>query len=678
MGVLNIYHPDIFEYLNAKSYDEGKLIHFNLSIMIDDNFMKAKEKGEDIWLHYPVYDEKSHIITDESKWITKKKVNSLELWNLIMQKAYDTGEYGVFFYDNLNKDNNTYYLETIVSSNPCGEYVSGTLHGETPLTHEIINPDNYMGACNLGSVFFQNFIKNPFTKDAKLDYTLLEDIVYKAVRTLDDIIDINKFPDIAYENYQKNMRTIGLGFTGLGDTLVMLNLIYGEKKALSFTNDLLNIYAKFAYRASIDLAKEKGSFPFLDKKKFVQSGFIQKHIKFDKEWEIIAEDILKYGIRNARILSVAPTGTLSLTFGSNCSSGLEPIFALEYDRKVKIGGQSDDDIKIVKMEDYAYKLWKETTKDNIVKKEVFVTAMNLPVEAHVSMLSIIAFHTDMSCSKTINIPTEYPFEKTKDVYNECWKNGIKGCTIFRPNALRQGIMITDKKEDKNIETKIEDTVSSITRSNELPRGTIMDVDDSLIGKKQKLQTGCGSLHVEAFFSPDTGDMMEVYLSKGSSGGCNSFMVGLSRMISISLRGGIPLESLVDQLGSVLSCPSYATRNATKHDTSKGKCCPDAIGRSLMIMQKEMWEDIGVSEYTTTEHIDYYVDLPKKQSILIKDVEVIESSSNSDLSKEDKEYIKENGEAAFATRYHRCPICGNELQSEGGCVSCNSCGFSRCE
>lgn len=420
MGCLLIYHPDILEFLESKSWDEGKLTHFNLSILIDDEFMKAKDNNEEITLRYPCMNDKGEIIKDESKWEITKKINALDLWNKIMKKAYDTGEYGVLYYDNMNKDNNLKYMENIVTTNPCAEYLAGILFDDDKVLYD------HFGACNLGSLFLHNFVLKPFTSQAEIDYEKLQKTIKIAVRMLDNIIDINKFPLENYKKYQKAVRTIGLGITGLADLLVMMNVKYGSRESIDLVDNLMDFITYNAYKSSCELAQEKGSFPMLNKEAFVKSNFIQKHIMRNPIWKNIEEMILKNGIRNARMISVAPTGTLSLSYGNNCSSGLEPIFSLEYERKIKIGGQSEDNIVICKMKDYAYDLWENITENNIVEKDKFVTAMDLDVDAHIDILGIISFHTDMSCSKTINIPTDYPFDKTKEVYDKCHKLGIKG------------------------------------------------------------------------------------------------------------------------------------------------------------------------------------------------------------------------------------------------------------
>ena len=461
-----------------------------------------------------------------------------------------------------------------------------------------------------------------------MDYDKLKTTIFTAVRMLDNIIDINNFPDKIYENYQKSFRTIGLGITGLADMLAMVGMKYNSDLARCFVSDLMNFIALNTYKASIELAKEKGEFPLLDREKFVQSGFITKHCGL-KEWDKVRDDILKYGIRNAKMISIAPTGTLSLTFGNNCSSGLEPIFSLEYERKVKMGGQSDDNVKIIPMRDYAYGEWLKV-KDNpdcIVDKDVFITALEMTVDEHVDMLASIAYHVDMSCSKTINVPSDYSFEDTKKIYKKCHDLGIKGCTIFRPNEIRQGILITDNTEQAESDNK----------STELPRGFIIKADDNCIGMKRTLHTGCGTLHCEAFFDPFNGQLLETYFSKGSTGGCNNFMIGLSRMISLSARGGVDIHSIIDQLNSCGTCPSYAVRSATKRDTSKGSCCPVAIGNALLDMHKTM------QNYITEDDCDESVTTERK----------------------------------FKKIINPCPQCGEELFFEGGCNICKACGWSKC-
>lgn len=633
MGVMSIYNMDIEDFITAKSYDEGKLNHFNVSVMVDDDFITAVRNNEKVFLHYPVYNDEGKIERNPDNWIYKKEVSAKEIWDSIMQRAYDNGEPGIFFYDNLNKDNNLWYIENIVCSNPCAEYLAGTIYGNDKEGNKL-NSNDFGGACNLGSLFLHNFVEHPFMSNACINFDKLKTTIYSAVKMLDNIIDINNFPDKIYENYQKSFRTIGLGITGLADALAMLGIKYNCENAKSVVSAWMDFISLNVYKASVELSKERGGFPLLDREKFVESGFIKKHYELSNEWKQVKEDILKYGIRNAKMISVAPTGTLSLTFGNNCSSGLEPIFSLEYERKVKMGGQSNDDIKIIPMRDYAYGEWLKVKDDPkcVVGKDVFVTALEMTVDEHVDMLASIAYHVDMSCSKTINVPSDYSFEDTKKIYEKCHDLGVKGCTIFRPNEIRQGIMITENSSNNN------NDLNECSHA-ELPRGYIIKADDNCIGLKRTLHTGCGTLHCEAFFDPNNGQLLETYFSKGSSGGCNNFMIGLSRMISLASRGGVDIYSIIDQLNSCGTCPSYAVRSATKKDTSKGSCCPVAIGNALLDMYKAMQKEV---EREDDEEVDSSSENHKKKEVV-----------------------------------NPCPQCGEELSFEGGCNICKSCGWSKC-
>lgn len=619
MGVLSIYHPDIEDFIYAKSKEANRLNHFNLSVMVDDDFMRAVENNSNITLHYPVYDKKYHIIKDRSKWKYEKEVSARELWDKIMKLAYVNGEPGIMFYDNMNKMNNTWYTETITHTNPCSEYIAGTVFNQE------LSSDQYAGACNLGSLMLHNFVENPFTDTAYFDFSKLSQTIKVAVRMLDNIIDINTFPLPQYENYQKNFRTIGLGVTGLADMLVMLGYKYNSKEAVDFVDALMESISICAYYSSIELSKEKGPFPFLDAEKFVKSGFITAHKRGNngESWKEISNLIEEYGIRNARILSVAPCGTMSLTFGNNCSSGIEPIFSLGYDRKVKIGGQNEENEKIIHISDYAY--------ENCPNKEKapFITAQEMTVQEHINMLAVIAKHVDMSVSKTINVPTDYSFEDTKNIYFDCWKKGIKGCTIFRPNEIRQGILLTEtpKKEEE------------VKEERKLERGEIKIISDDVIGKKRRLISGCGSLHCAAYFDRTTGELLEVFLDKGSTGGCDNFMTGLSRMISLAARAGCSVYDIVDQLNSSGTCPSYAVRRATKRDTSPGSSCPVAVGNALLDMQIEINEELEI-------------DNPKP---IVK---------------------KKETKSVILPKY-KCPECGSEITFEGGCQTCKNCGWSKC-
>lgn len=461
------------------------------------------------------------------------------------------------------------------------------------------------------------------------------------MRFLDNIIDINKFPSDIYENYQKRYRTIGLGYTGLADALVMLGYQYNSTEARAFVSDLTEMIALTAYEASVALAGEKGEFPGLHRDKFISSGFLTKHAEKSvtraSSWKKLAQAIRSYGIRNAKLMSVAPTGTMSLVFGNNCSSGIEPIFSLSYDRRVKMGGQSEDDVQIVSIEDYAYGLHRQLKErgEAVYDEPPFVTALEMSVKDHVEMLAAIAYNVDMSVSKTINVPEDYPFEQCKDIYTTCWLAGIKGCTIFRPNPLRQGVLMTPQSNTKPAEER---PISEF----KLGRGDVICCDDTLIGMKRKLTTGCGTMHLQAWYDAATGDIMEVFVGRGSSGGCEKNLTAMTRLISVGLRGGVPFDYVMDQLESCGGCDAYRARRVTKHDTSPGSSCATAIAIALREMQREIYSDLYDDEATYEEE---------------------ETDTNDHIAVDDAK--------------PRCPECGEEVSFEGGCNICKSCGWSKC-
>lgn len=541
------------------------------------------------------------------------------------------------------------------------EYLAGTIYGEDKDGNKL-NSSDFGGACNLGSLFLHNFVENPFTKDAYVNYEKLKDVIFVGTRMLDNIIDINKFPDKIYENYQKSFRTIGLGITGLADMLAMLNMKYNSKEAMKFASELMNFISLNTYKASIMLAKEKGEFPLLDRQKFVRSGFVEKHCTNENnaltgEWLSVVEDILRYGIRNSKMISIAPTGTLSLTFGNNCSSGLEPIFSLEYERKVKMGGQSEENIKIVPMRDYAYGRWLEVKdkEDCIVKKDVFITALEMTVDEHVDMLASLAYHVDMSCSKTINVPSEYSFEDTKKIYEKCYELGIKGCTIFRPNEIRQGILISEKDESKQenneaVSHSCDGNCGSCTCSNELPRGHVINVSEDLVGYKRKLMTGCGPLHFEMYCDEKTGLPQETFLNVGSGGGCERNYQFISRLMSLALRAGVSLNDIIDQAMSIRPCTSYINRTKSKGDTSTGTSCPSAIGNALKDLKNKISKAHDAEE---KKELNNVVEQNKKEQTVNNVVKKAVSSGA------------------------KCPECGEDIVFEGGCNVCKYCGWSKC-
>lgn len=435
----------------------------------------------------------------------------------------------------------------------------------------------------------------------------------------------------------KDWRQIGLGIMGLADMLIKMETRYGSKEAVELCNTIGKHMASQAIRTSRQLADKYSPYPkcnvqnVKDSIYFIENAYLEDQIDMDKTG---------LGLRNSQLLTIAPTGSLSSMLG--ISGGIEPIFANYYTRKTESLHGHDEYYKVYTPIVQRY-MDEHGLKDDSELPDFFVTAQNLNYKERIDMQAAWQKHIDASISSTVNVPNDFTVEDTENLYLYAWKKGLKGITIFRDGCKRVGILSTESTNKSN------DTSTSIEAQTpqDLKRGMIIKADDNCIGKKRTLQTGCGTLHCEAFFDPDTGDLLETYLSKGSLGGCNNFMIGLSRMISLSARAGVDIYSIVDQLKSSGTCPSYAVRTATKHDTSKGSSCPVAVGNALM----EMYEDL--------------------QGELFEDKKTLEKST------EDKRIEAQAANKKIKTVIP-CPECGAPLVFEGGCNTCKECGYSKCD
>jgi ribonucleoside-diphosphate reductase alpha chain len=416
MATLRCDHPDIEEFVAAKQ-QPGQLRRFNLSVLVTDGFMAAVRGGAEWPLVFPAAALGGNGETILREWPGQtgavpcrviRRMPARKLWDLILRATYDFAEPGILFIDRINRLNNLWYREHISATNPCGEI-----------------PLPPYGACDLGSLNLTRFVLSPFTPKATIDSESLADTTRVAVRLLDNVIDASRFPLPQQADNAHGPRRIGLGITGLGDALVMLGLTYGSDRALTVTADVMRLICHTAYRASIALAKEKTSFPYFERDKYIQGAFI-RGLPDD-----IQNGIATYGIRNSHLIAIAPTGTISLLAG-NVSSGLEPIFAASYARKVLA---EDGTSKEFVLTDYALDLWRAVTGAKTGTPDGFITVAELPVKAHLDMQAALQPFVDNSISKTINVPEGCPFSAFKQIYDLAYDIRLKGCTTFRPNPI---------------------------------------------------------------------------------------------------------------------------------------------------------------------------------------------------------------------------------------------------
>lgn len=481
------------------------------------------------------------------------------------------------------------------------------------------------GACNLGSINLSEFVKNPYTEFAQFDFVDFKNTVEIAIRALDDVLDygadLHALPE--QREMSKNYRNIGCGIMGMGSMFFKMGIEYGEDRSIDLISQIGDIMFRTAVITSSRLAQEKGVFPKY-KDSIFDSTIMKKHFT-----ELELKALRQHGMRNCSLLSVAPSGSIGTLL--NITTGCEPAFRISYQRKTESLHKDKDvyyDVLIKEAQEF-----KELYPDKELPK-YFIASDDIHWSNRVRMQAELQKHIDTAISSTVNLPNSATVEDVEQLYMYAWEMGLKGITIFRDGCERIGILTTNDKKNEDASSAKEDIISS----NELPRGCIIQVNDDVIGKKRKLITGCGSLHCSAFFNPVTGQLLETYIAKGSTGGCNNSLTGLSRMISLAARAGCTIENILDQLNSCGSCPSYAVRVATKHDTSKGSCCPMAIGNAL----KEMYDEM-MSEITCDEDEEEVVDT----TVINKQVK------------------------------NPCPQCGEELIFEGGCVSCQNCAWTKC-
>jgi ribonucleoside-diphosphate reductase alpha chain len=403
MATLRCDHPDIERFIEAKQAP-GQLRNFNLSVLVTDALMHAVRADADWALVFPDKDTPSSSI--------HRHVPARALWEKLMRATYEYAEPGVLFIDRINRLNNLWYCEQISATNPCGEL-----------------PLPPYGACDLGSINLAAFVRDPFGARASLDLDAIDETARVAVRMLDNVISVSQFPLAKQAEMARGARRIGLGVTGLADTLIMLGLHYGDPPARDLAARVMRTICHSAYRSSIELAREKGSFPLFDRDRYLSGEYVRS-LPAD-----IRDDIARHGMRNSHLTAIAPTGTISL-LANNVSSGIEPVFDFEHKRRVlELDGRTSEHA----LTDYAYERWR-AVRASTPLPQAFVRAHELPPAAHLDMQAALQPYVDSSISKTINVPVDLPFERFKDIYRSAFDLGLKGCTTYRPNAVTGAVL----------------------------------------------------------------------------------------------------------------------------------------------------------------------------------------------------------------------------------------------
>ena len=433
MATLRCDHPDILAFIDAKQ-DARELRHFNLSVLVTDAFMRAVRDDSDWELVFPVSRLQDVAASPDSKLLVRhwpghdEAVNcrvirvlpARELWERLMRASYDYAEPGVLFIDRINHWNNLAYREYISATNPCGEI-----------------PLPAYGACDLGSLNLVRFIEQPFSSAARISFDSLTDAAQQAVRFLDNVIDVSRFPLSQQQEQAMQTRRIGLGITGLADSLILLGIRYGSAESLDMAARVMRTICHAAYRASIQLAKEKGSFPAFDADSYLQGHFIQS-LPAD-----IREGIATTGMRNSHLIAIAPTGTISL-LANNVSSGIEPVFEARYRRRIRQPGGEVEEYEVM---DYACQLWNNSNGEGDLPP-AFIDARALSPLSHLQMQAAVQPYVDNAISKTINVPADYAFNDYKSLFERAYELGLKGCTGFRPNPVTGSVLSTGAAESR--------------------------------------------------------------------------------------------------------------------------------------------------------------------------------------------------------------------------------------
>lgn len=607
-------HPDLEEFIDIKN-DLNAVTKANISVRVNDDFMRAVVNNQDWELRFET--ENGDIFT--------KTVKAAEVFRKLAKNNWSMAEPGILYWDTIAKYN-------ILSEDPNFEYAGVNPCAEEPLPNG--------GSCLLGSF---NLVEYYDELTQTFDFQKFREDIPVVVKAMNDVLDegLPLHPLQIQRETVRDYRQIGIGMMGLADLLIKLGIRYDSQAAIDLCDEIGYTLAKEAIRASALLAKEYGAYPKCNKEAVLASAYLRRNT--DSE---VYGLVQQYGLRNSQLLTIAPTGTLSTMLG--ISGGVEPIFSFSYTRRTQSLHGEDVEYKVFTPIAQEY-----MEKHGITEEEdlpgFFVTSQTIDPFMRVKIQGAWQKHIDASISSTINLPNEATIDLVEDLYIAAWYEGLKGLTIFRDGCDRAAILTTNKpkKEEKQeVQPLIIPTVDNGLKFGD----TIMPCDD-LVGLKKTIKSGCGTLHLNAFFDEDTGELREVFLSKGSKGGCLAFTNAVSRLISLLARKGAPLEEIVDQLNSVVVCPSYTSARAAGKEVSPGTSCAASIAKALLELHEKFQKFYMDHDDEEEEEVQ-----PKKVQV-------------------DKERIQKE---VKGPEYAECPECGKKsLMFTGGCNSCVECGYTKC-
>jgi len=535
MGVLRIDHPDVHDFITAKR-TPGRWNNFNVSVGVSDAFIQAVIDDQPWELVHKARPgatvmEQGAYQRGDGQWVYQN-LPARELWDTIMKSTYDFAEPGILFLDHINQDNNLRYCEKIAATNPCGE-----------------QPLPSYGCCDLGPIILTHFVRNPFGFDGapSFDFESFAKSVSLQVRALDNVLDVTFWPLPQQDAEAKAKRRIGVGFTGMGNTLAMLCLRYDSAEGRAMAARIAEYMRDCAYGASVELAREKGAFPQFDADGYLADGTFASRLP-----AALKKQVRAHGIRNSHLLSIAPTGTVSLAFADNASNGIEPPFSWMYKRKKR---EADGSMAEYAVEDHSWRLYRELGGDVSKLPEYFVSALEMSAQDHIAMMEAVQPFVDTAISKTVNIPADYPYDDFKGLYLQAWRARLKGLATYRPNSILGSVLevhatpVADKQASAAApEAAPVDPMRTVIESR--PKGALSAVAEKV---DYWTQEGQKRLYLIVSFLPvpnaeGTGTVdraIEFFMPVGQSGESQQWVTSSMRLLSLAARGGFLERALSD-------------------------------------------------------------------------------------------------------------------------------------